>query len=158
MNQNSNPDPSAPQKQTATKLPKVASSKTDTHKREPRRASHRVDLDLDGLKDLGSDEVDRLKQLGGESIENLREMGTDLGRRVSEQIQERPLMALGVAFGTGVIMSTLLTSKLGRLALLAGGGYVAKQLLGDRLMDFAGDDEDIEIEVTPRRKRARRHG
>ena len=50
-----------------------------------------------------------------------------------EQIRTRPQVALGVAAAAGIIVSTLVFSKVGRLMLLAAGGYVADRFYGSRL-------------------------
>ena len=146
MSQNENPN--------ETEAKEKAEHKGRAHKSgDGRRASGEVDR----IREMGSDEIERLRQIGGERLENLRDMGTDLGRRIGDQVQERPFASLGVAFGVGVVASSLLTSRLGRLAILAAGGYVVKQMLGEGMLDTDDDEDEGESEERSPRGRRRTH-
>lgn len=102
--------------------------------------------DAERLRELGREEIERLRQIGSERIESLRELGVDLDRRIVDRVHEQPYMALGVAFGAGVLTSTVLASKLGRLAILAAGGFLVKQILAERDTYLDEEEEDIEGE------------
>jgi hypothetical protein len=70
--------------------------------------------------------------------------------RVLDEVRARPGVALAAAFGAGVAVSHVLTSRVARVALVAGAGDAAKELIGPRLLDvirqegealFALDDD-----------------
>jgi hypothetical protein len=75
-----------------------------------------------------------------------------VSRALETQVRERPYVALAAAVGAGFVLAQALRSTVGRVALVAAGGYAATRLLrGDgmqvleRLM--GGDvDEDEELD------------
>jgi len=102
-------------------------------------------------------EIDQLRRMGEERLDDLREMGGQLRQRVEDEIRNRPFAALGVAFGAGVLVSSIVSSRLTRLVILAAGGYAAREMLGNRLMEVLGpQDEDTEESERPRRGIRRR--
>lgn len=92
--------------------------------------------------DEGSRDLEEIRRMGEERLEDLRELGGEIRRRLEDEVKNRPLVALGVAFGAGAVVSSLLTSRLARLAVLAAGGYAAREMFGDRLIEVIGARED----------------
>jgi len=77
-----------------------------------------------------------------------------VGRAIEEQVRARPIATLAAAAGAGFVLGNALHSRVGRIALLAAGGFAATRLLqGDgvmlleRLLGADIDDEDIEDEL-----------
>jgi ElaB/YqjD/DUF883 family membrane-anchored ribosome-binding protein len=73
---------------------------------------------------------------------------------LEEQVRERPYVTLAAALGAGVVLGQALHSRVGRLALLAAGGFAATRLLqGDgarlleRVLGTDVDDEDFDDEL-----------
>jgi ElaB/YqjD/DUF883 family membrane-anchored ribosome-binding protein len=97
-------------------------------------------------------EIDQIRRMGEERLEDLREIGGQLRQRVEDEIRNRPFAAVGVAFGAGVLVSTIVSSKLARFAILAAGGYAAREMLGERLMEVLGPVEEDETHPRARRR------
>jgi hypothetical protein len=97
-------------------------------------------------------ELEQIRRMGEERLEDLREMGGEIRRRVEDEVRNRPFVALGVAFGAGVVVSSLLASRFARLAILAAGGYAVREMFGDRLMEVLGP---YEPDTSPPRRRKR---
>jgi hypothetical protein len=97
-------------------------------------------------------DIDQIKKIGEEGLDDLRELGGQIRRRIEDEIKNRPFVALGVAFGAGALVSSIVTSRMARLAILAAGGYAAREMFGDRLMEVLGheDSEEREIRRKPR--------
>ena len=103
-------------------------------------------------EEVGRD-IEQIRRMGEERLEDLREIGGQIRQRVQDEIKTRPFVALGVAFGTGVLVSSLMQSRLARLAILAAGGYAAREMFGERLMDVLGSHEEEESRPRPKRER-----
>jgi len=79
---------------------------------------------------------------------------TSAMQALEEQVRERPYVTLAAALGAGVVLGQALHSRVGRLALLAAGGFAATRLLqGDgarlleRVLGTDVDDEDYDDEL-----------
>jgi hypothetical protein len=96
-------------------------------------------------EDVGRD-LDQIRRLGEARLEDLREFGGEIRHRVEEQVRSNPLVSIGVAFGAGVIVSSLFSSRLTRLAILAAGGYAAREIFGERLFELLGSQEEAQEE------------
>jgi hypothetical protein len=80
-----------------------------------------------------------------------------VSRALEEQVRERPYVTLAAAVGAGFVLAQALRSRVGRIALVAAGGYAATRLLrGDgmqvleRLMgDDIDDDDDVDLDASP---------
>ena len=95
----------------------------------------------------GVDAEDGLRSIESSAQEGLMA----IGQALEEQLRERPYVTLGVAFGIGLVVSQALSSRLGRVALLAAGGYAATRLFqsdGLGLLErvLGGDEGDDEID------------
>jgi len=98
-------------------------------------------------------DVDQIRKIGEEGLDDLRELGSEIRRRIEDEVKNRPFVALGVAFGAGALVSSIVTSRMARLAILAAGGYAAREMFGDRLMEVLGHEEDAEEHEHARRPR-----
>jgi hypothetical protein len=107
------------------------------------------------VSETASRDIERMKKLGEEGLDDLRELGGQIRRRVEDEIKSRPFVALGVAFGAGALASSLVSSRLARLAILAAGGYAAREMFGERIMEVLGRAEEGEGEEQPRRESRR---
>ena len=107
------------------------------------------ETDTGGARDKLAGDIDQIKKLGEEGLDDLRELGGQIRRRVEDEIKNRPFVAIGVAFGAGALVSSIVTSRMARLAILAAGGYAAREMFGDRLMEVFHED----AEDSPRRPR-----
>jgi hypothetical protein len=97
---------------------------------------------------------------GVEAAEGLRAIESSaqeglmaIGQALEEQLRERPYVTLGVAFGVGLVVSQALSSRLGRVALLAAGAYAATKVfqsdgLGVLERVLGGDEgDDVSDEI-----------
>ena len=73
---------------------------------------------------------------------------------LEKQVRERPYVTLAAAVGAGVVLGQALHSRIGRLALLAAGGFAATRLLqGDgarileRVLGAEVEDDDFDDEL-----------
>ena len=73
---------------------------------------------------------------------------------LEEQVRERPYVTLAAAVGAGLVLGQALHSRIGRIALLAAGGFAATRLLqGDggrfleRVLGTDVDDDDYDDEL-----------
>jgi hypothetical protein len=107
--------------------------------------------DVGALKENLAGDIGQIKKIGEEGLDDLRELGGQIRRRIEDEIKTRPLVAVGVAFGAGALVSTIVTSRIARVAILAAGGYAAREMFGDRLMEVFGRED---LEETPRRQRS----
>jgi len=57
-------------------------------------------------------------------------------RFIEREVQEHPLRSLGVAAGVGLGVGALVVTRLGRMLLVSGGGYVVKEVVRSRLKSF----------------------
>jgi hypothetical protein len=105
-----------------------------------------------GARESLAGDIDQMRKIGEEGLDDLRELGGQIRRRIEDEVKNRPFLALGVAFGAGAVVSSIVTSRMARLAILAAGGYAAREMFGDRLMEVLGQDEGEERE-RPRRPR-----
>jgi ElaB/YqjD/DUF883 family membrane-anchored ribosome-binding protein len=106
------------------------------------------------MREAVSSDIEQIKRLGEERLDDLRELGGQLRRRVEDEVKNRPFVALGVAFGAGALVSSIMSSRLARLGILAVGGYAAREMFGDRLMEVLAPDEEGES-PRPRRQKSR---
>lgn len=115
-----------------------------------------VNSELERGQEIGEQvgrDIEHIRRMGEERLDDLREMGGQLRQRVEDEVKNRPFVALGIAFGAGVVVSSLLSSRLARLAILAAGGYAAREMFGDRLIEVLGPQEDEGEKMTHRRPR-----
>lgn len=101
-----------------------------------------------------SSDIEQIKRIGEERLDDLRDFGVELRRRVEDEIKTRPFVALGVAFGAGALVSSIMSSRLARLGILAIGGYAAREMFGDKIMEVLAQDEEGE-NPRPRRQKNR---
>ncbi len=97
-------------------------------------------------------DLDEIKRMGQESLGDLRELGGQIRQRVEDEIKNRPMVALGAAFGAGVLVSSLVSSRIMRLAILAAGGYAVREMFGERLMEVLGPHDGESRRGEPRER------
>jgi hypothetical protein len=107
--------------------------------------------DVGEARETLAGDIDQIRKLGEEGLDDLREIGGQIRRRIEDEIKNRPFVALGVAFGAGALVSTIVSSRMARFAVLAAGGYAAREMFGDRLMEVLGRTQE-EREGAPRRR------
>jgi hypothetical protein len=107
-----------------------------------------------GLGENIASDIEQIKRVGEERLDDLREFGAQIRRRIEEEVKTRPFVSLGVAFGAGALVTSLMSSRIARVAILAAGGYAAREMFGDRLMEVLEGQE--EGQVPRRQKRERR--
>jgi hypothetical protein len=98
---------------------------------------------------------DAVRRVEDEAIEpTAEERLMALGDALEVQLRERPYVTLAAAAGAGFILAQALSSRVGRIALLAAGGFAATRLLrgdGMRFLERAlgdeGDDEEMDDEL-----------
>jgi ElaB/YqjD/DUF883 family membrane-anchored ribosome-binding protein len=80
---------------------------------------------------------------------------SEIGDRFVDKVRERPYAAVATALGAGVLLGSVLSSRIGRIAIFAAGGYAVKELFGDRLLEIMqGEEADSErFERAPSRGR-----
>ena len=67
----------------------------------------------------------------------LRELGGRLGAQLEAHARKHPYATISAAAGLGFVAGSLFGSKLGQVALAAGAGYVAKNVLeGDLAVEL----------------------
>jgi hypothetical protein len=93
-----------------------------------------------------------------EEIESLADKGRDLVEegesmlaRIDEQLRANPYLALGLGAGAGLLVGSLFGSRIGRMALLLAGGYVASEFVKRGGLDLDAEDDDEEEEAAPAR-------
>jgi hypothetical protein len=69
---------------------------------------------------------------------------------LEEHLRERPLLTLAAAVGAGFVLAQAFSSRVGRVAMIAAGGYAATRILGgegmrvlEGLLGEDIDDEDL---------------
>jgi ElaB/YqjD/DUF883 family membrane-anchored ribosome-binding protein len=62
---------------------------------------------VNGAKATANAKADQARQLSQDTIKELQAQLSDIERRVSKQVQDRPLAALGVAAGVGFLLAML---------------------------------------------------
>ncbi len=105
----------------------VRGSSRDSVRSRVRRTTSRrtASAERDRPRKLDSERADTLGAIESSAQEGLMA----IGQALEEQLRERPYVTLAAAFGVGVVLSQALSSRVGRIALLAAGGYAATKLL-----------------------------
>ncbi len=62
-------------------------------------------------------------------IAKIKRAGMSISDEVGTFVKEKPLAAVGIALGTGFVLGSVLGTRLGRIALVAAGGYAAQEIL-----------------------------
>jgi len=106
----------------------------DTHENE-------ISSDLDEIRRAGSAVQKDIKQL----VNAIRRERSNLERKV----QERPLLALGAAFGVGFVLGGGLASRIGGWLLVSGAKLIAAQAVRQFTAQL-GDGEPVEDEYDDR--------
>jgi hypothetical protein len=87
--------------------------------------------------------------LRGADMDRWREVGRNLGTQIEEQVQKRPYVVVGAAAGIGFVAGSLFGSRLGQMLLMAGLGYVVKNMLeGDSVDTLQESLENLTSERT----------
>jgi hypothetical protein len=99
------------------------------------------------------EEMEALADKGRELVEDGQSMLT----RIDEQLRANPYLALGLGAGAGLLVGSLFGSRIGRMALLLAGGYVASEFVkrGGLDLDDEEDDEEEEPAAPARPTRSR---
>jgi hypothetical protein len=119
------------------------------------QSPNKTEKDVERATEALSSDIEQIKRMGEERLDDLRDLGGQLRQRIEDEVKARPLVALGVAFGAGALVTTIMTSRLARVAILAAGGYAAREMFGDRVLEVLGGRED-QGEEPRRERRARR--
>jgi hypothetical protein len=76
----------------------------------------------------------------------------EIGEILVTEVRRRPVAAVATAFGLGVCVSHVFTSRLARMALLAAGGYVTKELFGERLIEILREEGEELLDLAEDRQ------
>ncbi len=111
---------------------------TTKKRHEMTDAIHAAEENMEALADKGRELV---------------EEGESMLARVDEQLRANPYLALGIGAGAGLLVGSLFGSRIGRMALLLAGGYVASEFVkrGGLDLDDEDDDEDEKEDAAPAR-------
>ena len=117
-------------------------------RREKRAVRHRRDGSK--IRARGETRVNA-SAAASEALEAGQEKLVALGRVLEEQLQERPYVTLAAAVGVGVVLAQALSSRVGRIALLAAGGYAATRVVQAGGLEVLGallgaEDDDLDDE------------
>ena len=88
------------------------------------------------------EEMEALADKGRELVEE----GQGVLTRIDEQLRANPYLALGIGAGAGLLVGSLFGSRIGRMALLLAGGYVASEFVKRGGLELDSDDDDEEEE------------
>jgi hypothetical protein len=88
------------------------------------------------------EEMEALADKGRELVEE----GESMLARIDEQLRANPYQALGLGAGAGLLVGSLFGSRIGRVALLLAGGYVASEFVKRGGLDLDSEDEEEEEE------------
>ena len=93
------------------------------------------------------EEMEALADRGRELVED----GQSMLARVDEQLRANPYLALGIGAGAGLLVGSLFGSRIGRMALLLAGGYVASEYVKRGGLGLDDEEEEEEEETPPAR-------
>ena len=117
----------------------------------PRKPSARTRVRDAGERDGGESRNGGAERLDGEGLAAVGEGLSAIVQALETQVRERPYVALAAAAGAGFVIAQTLRSNVGRVALVAAGGYAVTRLMrgdGMQMLErlLGGDGEEDEID------------
>jgi ElaB/YqjD/DUF883 family membrane-anchored ribosome-binding protein len=83
---------------------------------------------VQSLVDQGSQTVGVIKTRVGDMTQQAKAQGSVMYMKTSKLIYQNPLKSVAIAFGVGYLAMRLRSSRLIKMGLIAGLGYVGKQI------------------------------